>query len=155
MDVIIQCGLRVDRAAWTLSSIVVMMYILELSLSSTISCNVTHMVVIMKTIFKVVWHHIFEIICGIIVPTTIRISVGILKIGNVVVNFYVKSSGTIKIYKLIMNRLTKTFVVSIQIILSTYPLGPVIITRFWNNAYSFIVVEFFSEPKSMFLIWLH
>ena len=109
------------------------------------------MVVIMKMILKVVWHHIVEIILGMIVPTSTSLSVSILKIGNIVVNFYVKSYCTIKIYILFMNRLTMTFVVSRKIILSIYSLGLLILTRFLYINSSFIGVELFFGLKYMFL----
>ena len=53
--------------------------------------------VITKMILKVVFHHVVEIILGLIFVSSTRFSVSILKIENVVVNFYVKYFGTIKI----------------------------------------------------------
>ena len=100
-----------------------MMYIPDLSSLSTISWNVAHMDVIMKMILNFCFHHIIEMIWGFIVVSSTSLGVSILKSENVVVNFYVKYSGTIKICNLVMNRLSKTFDVSIQIGLCASPLG--------------------------------
>ena len=142
MEVIIHYGLIWDWETWTLSYIVLTMYIPDLTSSSTISYNVTHMFVIMKIILKFVLYHIVEMIWGLIVVSSTSLCVGILKSENVVVNFYVKSSSMIKIYNFIINRLTNTFDVSIKIVLCAYPLGLLIMTWFWNIACSFIGVEF-------------
>ena len=85
MDVIIQCGVRQDMPTWTLSSIVVTMYIHDFPLLSTITWNVTHMDFTMKIILKAGFHHIVEIIWGLNVVSSTSLDAIILNSENVIV----------------------------------------------------------------------
>ena len=154
MDVSIQCRVRWYRETWNVSSNVAAMYIPDLSSLSTISWNVAHMDVIMKMILNFGFHHIIEMIWGLIVVSSTSLDAIILKSENVI-KYYVKYSGKVKIWNLLTNRLSKTFDVSRKIVLCASPLGLLIMIRFQIIAWSFISVELFFSLKSMFLSWLH
>ena len=86
--------------------------------------------VITKVILKFGFHDIVEMIWGLIVVSLESLSVIILKSENVVVKYYVKSSGKITICNLLTNRLSKTFDVSRKIFLCASPLGLLIMIGF-------------------------
>ena len=94
MDVTIQC-----KARWymptSLSSVVATMYIPDLPSSSTIAWNLTQMDFIMKIIKQVGCHHIVQMILGLNVVSSTILNTIILKSENVIVKYYVKSSGKI------------------------------------------------------------
>ena len=130
MEIIIQRGVRWDFPTWTLSSIIATLYIPDLSLLSTIAWNVTDMDFIMKIILKVGSPHIIQVIWGLTALFLTNLSDIILKSEKVVVKYYVKSSGNIKIWNLRTNRLSKTFNVPRKIVVCASPLGLLIMTWF-------------------------
>ena len=83
----------------------------------------------MKIIMKVGCHHIVEMIWVLIVVSSTSLDAIILKSENVI-KYYVKYSGKVKIWNLLMNRLSKTFDVSIKIVLCASPLGLLIMIQF-------------------------
>ena len=88
------------------------------------------MVVIMKIIMKVGCHHIVQMSWGLNVVSSTILGAIILKSENVIVKYYVKSSGKIEIWNLRTNRLSKTFDVPREIVLCASPLGLLIMIWF-------------------------
>ena len=84
----------------------------------------------MKIILKFGCHHMVEMIWGLNVVSLTSLGAITLKSENFDVKYYVKSSGKIKIWNLLTNRLSKTFDVPRKIVLFASPLGLLIMIWF-------------------------